>query len=81
MHPDLVRKSISQATIDCELLFFRKISRWWVFNRPEMMPTSTRDDWSAIRHTTTENDAFVPLHTKCWLGKMIRREKGNALLT
>src|SRR6266567_3818879 len=52
----------------------------WIFNRPEAVPTSTRNNGSSIGQAATENDTFFPGEAKDWFCRLCRDEQWNAQL-
>ena len=60
----LGEECITDTTIDNELLLLIHIDKWYILNRPVMMPNGTWSNWSRILHSTTKNDSLIPTQTK-----------------
>jgi hypothetical protein len=71
IHLDFSNEGITDSPVHHELLLFCKIRHWRVFKRPEVMPTSTRNDGSGIGCTATDYNPFIPVHSICWLDEVI----------
>src|SRR5260370_36231431 len=72
-------EGITDTTIALQLLLFGEIGCRGIFDRPETMPTGTRDDGSGFCCPATENDTFIPMHAEGGLDEETRRNERNAL--
>ncbi len=43
------------------------------------MPTGTRDNWSSIRQSATEDNPLIPSQAKCWLDEATWSEERISL--
>ncbi len=68
---DLSHEAITDSPVHYELLLFGKIRHWRVFKRPEVMPTSTRNDGSGMVCTATDYNPYIPGHSIYWLDEVI----------